>query len=99
MTALASRGYGERKHLPGHNQNNPLFLTRNGRALKKKLVPLAEEINAIGTRGLTEVEIKTTRKVLLAIITNLAEDDAALENAERKVPSTRELSRRISSAE
>lgn len=99
MKAMESLGYVERKHLPGNNKNVHIFLTRNGRALKKKLVPLAEEINAIGTRGLTEVEIKTTRKVLLAIITNLAEDEAALENAERKVPSTRELSRRISSAE
>ena len=99
IKAMESLGYVERKHLPGNNKNIHIFLTRSGRALKKKLVPLAEEINAIGTRGLTEVEIKTTRKVLLTIITNLAEDEAALESAERRVPSTRELSRRISSAE
>ena len=65
------------------------------RKLKKKLVPLAEEINDIGTKGLKPAEIRTARKVLLAIITNLAEDEAHVNNAERRMPSTRELSRRI----
>lgn len=96
MKAMESLGYVERKHLPGNKKNVHVFLTRNGRALKKKLVPLAEEINAIGTRGLSSAEIKTARKVLLTIITNMADDEAAMENAERRVPSTRELSRRIS---
>jgi len=95
MKAMEALGYIERKHLPGNNKNIHVFLTRNGRALKKKLIPLAEEINAIGTRGLTAAEIKTARKVLLTIIANLADDEASMENAERRVPSTRELSRRI----
>lgn len=86
MKAMESLGYIERKHLPGNNKNVHVFLTRNGRALKKKLVPLAEEINAIGTRGLSSAEIKTARKVLLTIITNMADDEAAMENAERRVP-------------
>ncbi|CAM3971591.1 MarR family winged helix-turn-helix transcriptional regulator [Bordetella tumulicola] len=95
MRAMEQLGYIERKHLPGNKKNIHVFLTRTGRALKKKLVPLAEEVNAIGTRGLKATEIKTARKVLLAIITNMAEDEASEEGAERRIPSTRELSRRI----
>ncbi|OZI16111.1 MarR family transcriptional regulator [Bordetella genomosp. 7] len=95
MKAMEALGYIERKHLPGNKKNVHVFLTRSGRALKKKLIPLAEEVNAIGTQGLTSAEIATTRKVLLAIIANLADDEAAMENAERRLVSTRELSRRI----
>lgn len=98
IKAMESLGYVERRHLPGNNKNVHVFLTRNGRALKKKLVPLAEEVNAIGTRGLTEAEIKVARKVLLTIIANMADDETSAENAERRVPSTRELSRRINEA-
>ncbi|MCD0502931.1 MarR family winged helix-turn-helix transcriptional regulator [Bordetella petrii] len=95
MKAMESLGYIERRHLPGNNKNVHVFLTRSGRALKKKLIPLAEEVNAIGTHGVTRSDIKTTRKVLLAIIANLADDEASLENSDRRVLSTRELSRRI----
>lgn len=95
MKAMEALGYVERKHLPGNKKNVHVFLTRKGKALKKKLVPLAEEINDIGTRGLKPAEITTARKVLLTIIANLAEDEAHVNNAERRMPSTRELSRRI----
>jgi len=98
MKAMEALGYIERRHLPGNNKNVHVFLTRTGRALKKKLVPLAEEINAIGTRGLSAAEIRTTRKVLLTIITHMAQDEAAMEEAERKMPSTRALSRRVNTA-
>ena len=95
MKAMEALGYVERKHLPGNKKNVHVFLTRKGKALKKKLVPLAEEINDIGTRGLKPAEITTARNVLLTIIANLAEDEAHVNNAERRMPSTRELSRRI----
>lgn len=52
MKAMEALGYVERKHLPGNKKNMHVFLTRKGKALKKKLVPLAEEINDIGTKGL-----------------------------------------------
>lgn len=98
VKAMETLGFVERRHLPGNNKNIHVFLTRAGRALKKKLIPLAEEINEIGTRGLKDSEIQTARKVLLAIITNMAEDEDSLENAQRTIPSTRELSRRINAA-
>jgi DNA-binding MarR family transcriptional regulator len=94
MKTMESLGYIERRHLPGNKKNLHVYLTRTGRALKKRLVPQAEEVNAIGTRGLEESEVEMARKVLLTIIGNLAGDEAAMEAAERHLPSTRELSRR-----
>ena len=99
MKAMESLGYIERRHLPGNKKNLHVDLTRSGKALKKHLVPLAEEVNAIGTNGLKESEIQAARKVLLTIIGNLAEDEAAMEAAERRLPSTRELSRRTNGGE
>jgi len=96
VKAMEARGYVERKHLPGNNKNIHVFLTRSGRALKKKLVPLAEEVNAIGTRGLTDAQIKTTREVLLTIIANMAEDEASAEAGERRPTATRGIGRRTS---
>ncbi|KAF1023062.1 MAG: hypothetical protein GAK30_00752 [Paracidovorax wautersii] len=98
MKAMEALGYIERKHLPGNNKNVHVFLTRSGRALKKKLVPLATEVNEIGTRGLSDEDIQTARRVLLAIIGNMADDEARAEEEDRRLPSTRELSRRISAA-
>ena len=97
LKAMETLGYVERRHLPGNNKNMHVYLTRSGKALKKKLVPLAEEINAIGTRGLEDDEIQTARKVLLTIITNMAENEALIQGDDRRVPSTREINRRISS--
>lgn len=95
MKAMEALGYVERRHLPGNNKNVHVFLTRRGRGLKKKLVPLATQVNEIGTRGLSEEEVQTARKVLLAIIANMADDEARAEGEDRRLPSTRELARRI----
>ncbi|MPM93773.1 hypothetical protein SDC9_140915 [bioreactor metagenome] len=98
MKAMEALGYVERRHLPGNNKNIHVFLTRSGRALKKKLIPLAEEINEIGTRGLKSSEVQIARHVLLTIISNMADDEDSIENSKRTIPSTRELSRRINNA-
>jgi len=55
-------------------KNVHVYLTDAGRALKDTLVPLAEEVNASGAKGLTADEIAVARRVLLTMITNLAED-------------------------
>ena len=52
-----------------------MFLTPKGRLLKRELVPLAEEVNAVAVRGVRKADIATTRAVLLAIIENLARDE------------------------
>jgi MarR family transcriptional regulator, organic hydroperoxide resistance regulator len=60
MKTMESLGYIERRQLPDNKKNMYVHLTPAGRALKKKLIPLAEE---------------TTRRVLLAILQNLAQDE------------------------
>jgi DNA-binding MarR family transcriptional regulator len=77
MKAMESLGYIERRYLPGNKKNLHVYLTRTGKALKKHLVPLAEEVNAIGTHSLKASEVEMARKVLLTLIGNLAEDEAA----------------------
>ncbi|SNS50588.1 DNA-binding transcriptional regulator, MarR family [Noviherbaspirillum humi] len=93
LKAMESLGYIERRQLPGNKKNMHVFLTPVGKALKSKLVPLAEEVNAVGTAGLTPAEIATTRKALLAIIANLAQDEERARAENRRMPSTRNLAR------
>ena len=76
MKVMEVRGYIERRQLPTNRKNVYVHLTRAGRALKKKLVPLAEATNRISIGGLTGPELLTARKVLLTMIENLAEDEA-----------------------
>ncbi|MGH9601869.1 MAG: hypothetical protein ACRD24_05715, partial [Terriglobales bacterium] len=73
-------------------------LTPRGIALKSRLVPLAEEVNNIAVRGVKPTDIATSRRALLAIIENLARDEAEPANGRRRVPSTRELARLVASA-
>lgn len=93
VKAMETLGYVERRQLPGNKKNVHVFLTKEGRALKRKLVPLAEEVNEISVRGVSAKDIATTRNVLLAIITNLAEDENESVNGNRRMLSTRELSK------
>lgn len=76
LTAMEKKGYIERRKLPHNAKNVYVFLTPKGRALRDVLVPLAEEVNAIGVAGLDGNDVVVARRVLLAIIENLARDEA-----------------------
>ncbi len=91
VKSMEALGYVERRHLPGNRKNVHVFLTETGRGLKEKLVPLAQEVNSVAIEGVTPDDVRTTRNVLLAMITNLARDEMELEAQDRRVPSTREL--------
>jgi DNA-binding MarR family transcriptional regulator len=93
MKAMEALGYIERKQLPGNKKKVHVFLTGEGRALKGKLVPLAEEVNNVSINGISNDEIAIARNVLLTIITNLAEDEKNAGAENRRILSTRELSR------
>jgi DNA-binding MarR family transcriptional regulator len=95
MKAMEQIGYIERRQLPDNRKNIYVFLTAKGRALKEKLVPLAEDVNRVAVEGLDPAEVSRTRQLLLAVIENLARDEERSENASRRVPSTRELARRV----
>ena len=79
MKAMEAQGYILRKQLPTNRKNVYVHLTTRGRALKKKLVPLAEDTNSISTRDIPPDELLTTRRVLLKMIENLAGDELAWE--------------------
>ena len=75
MKNMEALGYIERRQLPDNKKNMYVHLTPTGRALKKKLVPLAEQTNEISIQGLRAADIQTTRRVLLTILHNLAQDE------------------------
>jgi len=77
VKAMESLGYVVRRRLPGNNKNNHVYLTEQGRALQSKLIPLAVDVNNIGVAGVDASEIAVAKKVLLAIITNLAREEIA----------------------
>lgn len=75
MKAMEALGYIERRQLPTNKKNVYVYLSEEGRALKQKLVPLAEETNRVSVKGLTAESLKVTRHVLLAMIENLAQEE------------------------
>ena len=76
VTAMEELGYVSREQRPGNRKNVHVVLTPRGRALKRKLVPLAEEVNRIGVDGVDVKRVALAREVLIAIIANLADDEA-----------------------
>ena len=75
MRAMEAQGYIVRRQLPTNKKNIYVYLTETGRDLKGKLVPLAEETNTVSIDGIAFEDVKTTRRVLLAMIENLARDE------------------------
>jgi DNA-binding MarR family transcriptional regulator len=98
LKAMESLGYVLRRPVPGDRRKKRVFLTPRGRALERMLVPLAEEVNAIAVRGVPAADVAVARATLLAVIANLAADDSRPANVRRRVPSTRELGRRVDRA-
>ena len=75
LKGMERAGYIERRQFPHNRKNVHVFLTPRGRALKAKLVPLAEEVNRVAVKGVSPDEIALVRRVLLAMIENLARDE------------------------
>ena len=90
LKAMEQRGLVRRRRKGNDRKKIYIFLTVKGRRLKNALVPLAEEVNAVAARGVAAADIAATRAVMLAIIENLARDEAA---EAKRMPSTRALSR------
>jgi DNA-binding MarR family transcriptional regulator len=77
LRAMESKGLVTRAHRADNRKNMYVLLTREGKRLKKVLVPLAEEVNTVALRGLSEAQVATTRRSLLAMIENLGRDEGA----------------------
>jgi DNA-binding MarR family transcriptional regulator len=98
LNAMEQRGYVVRRASPRNRKEIHVYLTPKGRALKGKLVPLAEEVNEVALRDVAAADIAATRRALLALIANLAADEEASSAPHRRIPSTRELSRLLDGA-
>lgn len=93
LKTMERLGYVTRRKLAGNDKKIFIFLTPYGRRLKTKLVPLAEEVNDIAVRNVRATNVAVTRRTLLTIIENLAEDEP---QAGTRIRSTRELARAVS---
>jgi DNA-binding MarR family transcriptional regulator len=98
MKAMERKGYVVRRPAEGDRRKRQVFLTPRGRALEAKLVPLAEDVNAVAARGLSAADVAKTRRTLLALLHNLNADEARPGSVARRVPSTRELGRLVQRA-
>jgi DNA-binding MarR family transcriptional regulator len=72
IRAMEKQGYVVRRQLADNRKNVYVHLTAKGRALERKLVPLAEEVNRLAIRGVTSADVHAARRVLLSIIENLS---------------------------
>jgi DNA-binding MarR family transcriptional regulator len=97
LTVMEKLGYITRRRMRDNRKNVYVFLTPEGKALRRKLVPLAEEVNEVAVRGVSAKDIATTRRTLLLMVENLARDELEA-GKKRRMPSTRELGRRVAAA-
>ena len=74
LKAIEALGYVVRRPVPGDRRKKQVFLTARGRALERRLVPLAVEVNAIAVRGVAAEDVAATRRTLLAVLEHLAAD-------------------------
>jgi DNA-binding MarR family transcriptional regulator len=98
LKAMETLGYVVRRPVAGDRRKKHVFLTARGRALERRLVPLATEVNAIAIRGVAGSDVAATRRTLLAILDNLASDETHDVGGRGRIPSTRELGRRVGNA-
>jgi len=74
LQAMEKRGYITRQKM---GKQMRVFVTPKGALLKQRVVPAAEEVNRIALAGLPADDLAATRRTLLAMIENLAADEAA----------------------
>jgi DNA-binding MarR family transcriptional regulator len=71
IKAMEKRGYVKRRQVRDNRKNVYVHLTAKGRALERRLVPLARAVNRDAVRGLSAREVETTKRVLHALTENL----------------------------
>ena len=84
IRAMEKLGYVTRTQAPENRKNVYVQLTAKGRTLRTKLVPLAEEVNEIGLRGVSAEAREATQRTLLAIIENMNRDALAPNRSSRR---------------
>jgi DNA-binding MarR family transcriptional regulator len=76
LQAMEKLGYVTRQKMPDNCKQVRIFLTAEGTALKNLIVPEAEECNRSALQGIAAEDLAVTRRTLLAMIENLAADEA-----------------------
>ena len=71
IKAMEKRGFVKRLQVPENRKTVYVHLTAKGRALERKLVPLAQAVNRDAVRGVRARDVETTRRVLVAVTENL----------------------------
>ncbi len=77
LLSMEKLGYVTRRKLPSNLRNISVNLTPKGRALKAKLIPLAEEVNSLVIEGMSLQEVADFRQTMQRMIANLERHDAA----------------------
>jgi DNA-binding MarR family transcriptional regulator len=72
ITGMEQRGWLERRADPGDARTRKIYLTRAGRDLKPKLVPVAERLVGQLVAGIDERSLRTTRAALRKMFENLS---------------------------
>ena len=65
------KGHITRRFLGSNKRKRHVFLTKQGKHLEHQLVPLAEDVNKIATRGISKKELKLLRSTMIKMIENL----------------------------
>src|SRR3569833_1737423 len=92
---MERRGLVERCQVGKDRKKVYVYLTPKGRALKDRLVPIAEDVHRIAVEGVAAEHIAATRAVLLAIIEHMARDEVL---SDRTMPSTRAMAQKDEAA-
>jgi DNA-binding MarR family transcriptional regulator len=74
LRSMEELGYLRRERMAGNRKNMYVFLTPQGKALRKTLVPMAEDVNKQAVQGLKQADLDTTRRTLLVMLDNLIAD-------------------------
>ena len=71
LKTMERLGYVKRRQLPGNRKTVYVHLSSKGRALERRLVPLAKASNRTAVRGLPASDVEAAKRVLVAVIENL----------------------------
>jgi len=88
---MAKLGYVVRRRQAEDRRRFHIYLAPKGQALKDVLVPLAEDVNAAAVNGVSASDVEITRRTLLTMIQNLADDEGLVVEEGLRITATRDL--------
>src|SRR3984957_10628732 len=87
LASMEKLGYVRRERRPDNRKNVHVFLTPKGKALRRRLVPLAVDVNDVAVRGASAADVAATRRTLLVMVENLARDEMQAGKKRHRMPS------------